>query len=445
MFSRKLHLHLGKTISTLSALAFSTLLTPTFADEVDQNIMYVGDSLTHGYSSSSYRWHLHKVLIDSGRVYTELGILTGNTGKNQLKAGSSYRGQLFENVHSAQSSARSWEISGLRAGPRFQGTHLENWLGLDDKTAAGKSYTGKTFAGEQAPDIFVLMIGTNDLLSDNEREKGGLPAVAAREIKELLANVKKISKSMRKANPKAVLYLCTVPAWANHRTVGGEEWREAVVQYNKKLTAWAKGQKNIILVDVNRGLVGEGLTAHPDFYIADGIHFNEQGNLLIAGNIAEAMRLPTRTAGLSARLAKELKNDADASKDEAITAIMNPQISATYTLATGQKAATLKLTPHAIIWQSGNNAKMQQALYAGDISKTKRALRVAWVKGDPANNIAEGFYVWLGNQLIGEALPAESDSSSAKGITASEKRGLIVCDRSGSYAPHHKVNQLPVK
>ncbi len=427
----------------LSALLLAPILAPAFAEEADMNIMYVGDSLTHGYSSSSYRWHLHKVLIDSGSSYKELGILTGNTGKNQLKAGSSYRGHIFENVHSAQSSARSWEISGLKTGPRFQGTHLENWLGLDDKTVAGKSYTGKTFVDDQAPDIFVLMIGTNDLLSDNEREKGGLPAVAAREIRELLANVKKICKSMREANPKAVIYLCTVPAWADHRTVGGEEWREAVVEYNKKLTAWVKGQKNTILVDVNRGLVGEGLTAHPDFYIADGIHFNEQGNLLIAGNIAEAMRLPTRTAGLSARLQKELKKDAEASKDEAITAIINPQISAIYTLHTGLKTATLKVTSHEISWQSGKNAATQQALYAGEVGKTKRAIRIAWVKGDPANNISEGFYVWLGNQLIGEALSAETDSASAKGVITSDNRGLIICDRSGSYAPHHKANLVP--
>ena len=30
------------------------------------NVMFVGDSITHGYGAPSYRWPLHKIFVDNG-------------------------------------------------------------------------------------------------------------------------------------------------------------------------------------------------------------------------------------------------------------------------------------------------------------------------------------------------------------------------------------------
>ncbi len=413
-------------------LASTLLLTAlpafyTYASE--QKIMYVGDSLTHGYSSSSYRWHLHKMLVDSELEYSELGINKGNVGKNQLKAGSSYRAVPFENIHSAQSSARAWEIAGFRAGSRFAGTKLDNWLGLDSQTAAQKAYTGQSFAGDQAPDIFVMMIGTNDLLSDNQKEPKGLPGVAAREIRELLTHVASISKSMLKGNPKAKIYLMTVPAWGDHRHLNLDDWRKAVAKYNKALAKWAKGKKNITLIDASQGLIAEGLKAHRDFFIEDGLHFSEQGNLLIAGNIARAMGLSGRTAGLERKGHKELNTE---QKGDGLTIDMSPNALGRYGIGNGQLQAGLEITPNLITWRSG---EVRKALYAGKQGISKKRVRVTWVKGDASKGIDQGYYVWLGNQLIGEALPSQATSAMKGCFPNKECEATIIIDKSASYAP----------
>ncbi len=400
--------------------------------EESQGIMCVGDSLTHGYSSSSYRWHLHKMLVDAGFDYEEQGVLTGNTGQNRLPAGSSYRGVPFHNLHASQSSARAWEISGHRAGPRFSGSNIENWLGLDVLTASRKSYQGKKYTGGDVPDIFVLMIGSNDLLSDNEKEPQGLPAVASREIKELLGNVNLIIKAMRKANPEAHIYLLTVPAWAKHPVLDIMDWRKAVDKYNKALARWARTQKNVKLINTNRGLVAEGLAAEQGFYISDGLHFNEQGNLLIAGNIARAMGLAARTAGLERRGEDALDAAAPDKADDALTLILHANAMGRYALSNGRDSAEIVVEARRIWWQSGGTKRL---LYAGNLSKEKEKIRVAWVQGNQSEGISAGYYVWLGGQLIGEALPS-TQSESPKGVIPSKgSKGQPLLVKSGSYAP----------
>lgn len=53
------------------------------------NVMYVGDSITHGVNSGSYRWALHKIFADNGISYSTAGINTGNYSGG-VAAGISY-------------------------------------------------------------------------------------------------------------------------------------------------------------------------------------------------------------------------------------------------------------------------------------------------------------------------------------------------------------------
>lgn len=93
------------------------------------NVMYVGDSITHGVNSGSYRWALHKIFADNGISYKAEGVKTGNYSGG-VTAGTSYGGQIFNNEHSSQASARAWEISGRSSGIRFDGSNIYNWLGF---------------------------------------------------------------------------------------------------------------------------------------------------------------------------------------------------------------------------------------------------------------------------------------------------------------------------
>lgn len=93
------------------------------------NVMYVGDSITHGVNSASYRWALHKIFTDNGISYQAEGVKTGNYSGG-VTVGTSYGGQIFNNEHSSQASARAWEISGRNSGSRFDGSNIYNWLGF---------------------------------------------------------------------------------------------------------------------------------------------------------------------------------------------------------------------------------------------------------------------------------------------------------------------------
>ena len=132
------------------------------------NVMYVGDSITHGVNSGSYRWALHKIFADNGISYSTAGINTGNYSGG-VAAGISYGGRVFNNAHSSQASARAYEIAGRADGANyghFNGSNISNWLGLSTEKTKGGTYTGQTFTGTAAPDTFFILVGTNDLLSD---------------------------------------------------------------------------------------------------------------------------------------------------------------------------------------------------------------------------------------------------------------------------------------
>ena len=63
----------------LAALAAAfPAATAAPADTELGNVMFVGDSITHGVNSASYRWALHKIFTDNGISYRAEGVKTGN-------------------------------------------------------------------------------------------------------------------------------------------------------------------------------------------------------------------------------------------------------------------------------------------------------------------------------------------------------------------------------
>ena len=61
----------------------------------------------------------------------------------------------------------------------------------------------------------------------------------------------------------------------------------------------------------------------------------------------------------------------------------------------------LHVTESAILW----GEKKDKVLYTADMSANTQELRVAYVDGNEAEGRTPGYYVWLGEHLIGEALP----------------------------------------
>lgn len=142
----RLPLSLRSALLACSVL-FTTVASASVSDGNLGNVMYIGDSITHGVNSGSWRWAMHKIFTDNGVSYTEKGIMTGNFSGG-VAAGTSYGGKIFQNIHSSAASARTYEIAGRANGSnygRFDGSNIKNWLGLSTEKTKGGSYAGQTF------------------------------------------------------------------------------------------------------------------------------------------------------------------------------------------------------------------------------------------------------------------------------------------------------------
>ncbi len=448
------------------------------------DVMYVGDSITHGYYSASYRWALHKILVDNGVTYNEVGFNTDNTGGDY--AGDSYRGYTFDNKHSATSGIRAWDVAGKTS-----------------KT--GTTYVDSPINGvldtlESPVSTFVLLLGTNDLLSDNNPLTESALATVTNNllgVDRCSGDIGHIVDAMYESSPDAIVYVASIPCWTAHSNNDGAEPHESVAHYNESLKTWfdnySTSQPNMRYVDVNRGLID--VSSEKAFYgvksmfrspSSDGLHPNSQGELIIAGNMARAMGIGGRTAGAERKAAKAFSRvienavtetggssnlaltpsastiefawvDADTplTPSGGYTAELmgftfgngaangwNTTDNFSFTIGNGTSYGTLDINEAYIQWNgdvvfSDNGSQ----LFSYDMSTLTENIRMAYVVGDAANGIAGGYYVWLGDMLIGEALAGTTSTDAVNGVKLSYSGSSyytlqgVAMDATGTYAP----------
>lgn len=267
--------------------------------------MYIGDSITHGVNSGSWRWAMHKIFTDNGVSYTEKGIMTGNFSGG-VAAGTSYGGKIFQNIHSSAASARTYEIAGRANGSnygRFDGSNIKNWLGLSTEKTKGGSYAGQTFTGANKPDTFFLLSGTNDLLSDGDNNSLFYRLDGVTSL--LLGDMDSIVSSIRTANSQASILVMTIPCWTQHSNGNLAETHQAVASYNESLKEWGTNNaaNGVKVIDINAGII-DAASSTPFYGVrsmfnnptADGLHPNAQGDLLMAGNLAKGIGYAGRSA-----------------------------------------------------------------------------------------------------------------------------------------------------
>lgn len=401
-------------------------------------VMFVGDSITHGFGTSSYRWSLHKILVDNGVKFTVVGVTQGNLRAQEgTLPGTLYAGVPFNNRHSAMSSERAWEVAGrANTSGRLGNSNIFDWLGLDS------SYKGpyRIDPTTEMPDVFVLLIGTNDTFSDYGRRGGFGREDFYKEVSHnLLApggDMDTIVDAMRKANPKARILLLSIPTWHDGTPHSNSPADYAALQrINAELAAWAE-KKKLELVDVNRGLVDVTRTDKPGvgeaqfFSPQDHLHPTPQGDMLIADTVADALGVAGRTVGLQRKATAELpltnvfRYQIEPQEWSSLD-VSNGVTVALSGLRVGNGAADglndssaksvrlqvcrpdaefcgiLSISESCIRWNDNT------ILYRTDMSQNTKDLRVAWVPGNESENRPQGFYVWLGDSLIGEALPSK--------------------------------------
>ena len=449
------------------------------------NVMYVGDSITDGVNGqASWRYAFFKILTDVGVTQNEEGYYQHTQSSGKITT-AEYRGVTFQNNHSSKASARSYEVAGTKNGGRFDSTNIKNWLGQSTTTTTGGTYSGPTFTGAAAPDTYFMLLGTNDLLSDisgtltDAQYAGVLKAVLGYQdgaFDGTSGTFDVIMSSMVKSNADAEIVILDMPTWYGYRTSGATHAEQSdfyrQMDFNMMLREWAASKANadnITVVNVNTGLIAladaKVNTGIQGMFINDGLHPSNQGELIIAGNVAKGLGYGGRTMGRARRGAAtftDLNLIVPASGSSTKTwAEAGITVSGSYTvdiaslmvgdggtpgqpstwqtgnvfsltLGNGSRTGTLNVSEAYIQWGS-------TILYSADMSQNADALRVSYItSADLPAGSTEGYYVWLGDMLIGEGLG--SSSGTLNGVTVSHSTSSPVTAGAitaiaGAFAP----------
>ena len=521
---------------------------PFVSQKTDGNtvgrIMFIGDSITHGEYDATWRWQLFKSFVDNDTEYQIAGPKAGlnhttpfTTTDFNITGENSYGGVEFDNLHYAQSSGRTRNIIN-GGGVAATYNYVVNGESHTDTTGAGASYGGSANSADKVGqrydcNSYVMLMGTNDLLSDTRDndyvekyveiaksllggsvtgtgdQQGNRTLSWSRTDSDGWGNVGTIISEMNMVEGDT-FYLLSVPTWARSGNHNNYADHTSALAYNSLLSQWVEAynaahanQGTVVYVDINKGLVD--VTENIPFYSnraffnngKDGLHPSQQGSLIIAGNIAQAIGLGGRTAGLSRADAttegtswtaadqiqmkltsagapvtlasgafsaaqgytvdfQGLFGDGavggwlDASKDYAnsvsmLTTFSTVSNALTFTVGDGTSTGTLKLSEGYVLW---NDAQGDHVLYSRDNSQAGDNLRIAYTAGSVEDNIGAGYYVWLGDMLIGQALSAGTGTA-LNGISISVSgTGTGTVNRltysNTGYAPLIGASPIPV-
>ena len=437
--------------------------------------------------------------IENEIVGPRSGYHTGFSGLDDRdKHSTAYGGVEFDNVHLAQSSGRTHNIISGSVSYTVNGVSYGTGVnyGGHSTASAGESFDCNTFVCMMGTNDLLSDVGKNAAASaytgQMQKMLGGTVSLdSSTNTWRWEANTNHlgtmgiiVSDVVNSDND--TFYVMSVPTWGVKNSKHGldDTCRAAAEQYNGLLKQWvnhwntdtsASTQGKVVYVEVNRGLVDvtAGKFIAPDAFMnaSDGLHPTEQGALIIAGNLAQGMGIGGRTAGLERQDTSAWKSTTVGTVSDGANAILVGENAFTmdngYTvdfsaafgngvtggwlsadkalsisLGDGTNSGTLNLSEGYIMWGS-------DILYCADTSTlsgtsdlpqtaTNNNLRIAWHNGNSAENVMQGYYVWLGDMLIGQGLSA-TGGQGLNGIlfSASGADGSItnLTWTNGSYAP----------
>ncbi|MGN0835223.1 MAG: hypothetical protein ACI4QA_05290 [Candidatus Spyradosoma sp.] len=419
---------------------------------------------------ASWRYALFKHFVDAGEEFFPMGTTVGARGNTDVSAlCPPYRGVAFTNVSEAAASARAYQYAGHVADGKFRADpgsafppenrgpvtiklgQKNPFTGTDEffDGTARKKYVGETYRsryGARRPDTLCVLIGINDLYDARE----GNAAIAE--------HVHGIVKAFQKHNLKIRVHVFELlPTGRDNGT--GTTGKNNYIPYNEYLRGvvrkWSTASSKVTLDRISDGFYAES-GAMID--TARGAHPNRQGELIVAGNAARALGLPQRSAGLERRGNAELASAAEnlasgkfsrkgagvsASGDRAVfasgegestlawawnkkgkarefTLAFSAKLDATaradnalcVVVGNGAEAGVLAVREEGVFWNDallyGADALGDKAHNSFSTTKTAAALRVAWLDGNARAGVPGGFYVWLGDVLVGEALSGDA-------------------------------------
>lgn len=401
-----------------------------------ERVMFVGDSITHGVGAGSYRWPLHRLWVDNGMPFEVVGVHVGNHSGG-IAPGTEYGGVGFNNRHSAMCSERAYEIAGRRNDSgRLGDSNIRDWLGLNRVYAGSYRIDPVT----QMPDMFFILIGTNDALGENA-DKGGIGA--GDNLATLRNNMLGeggdmdcIITAMREANPNADIVVLSIPGWHDAIQPDNTEAADfaAVLEFNREYARWSKS-RNVTFVDISSALrdytrADKPGAAVPDFLQPfDHLHPSPQGDLLIAGAVAQKLGWPGATAGLPRREVPvrvgtpRLMSREKQREQGAFTCCVRLDMPPSRSLCSGKVLADICCgSGNLQVLDSGVRWGENQLLIGRPVDEPE-TFTIAYTPSPTPTGAAPGYYVWLGERLIGEALPGNMPAATA-GVNIRKSHGV---------------------
>ncbi|MGN0860714.1 MAG: GDSL-type esterase/lipase family protein [Candidatus Spyradosoma sp.] len=470
-------------------------IVPAGAETPDiGDIVFVGDSITqaNGTDAVSYRYSLWKHFVDSGVAYSPVGSMTiYQNGSSTSSLVSTYLGQTFDNTNEGHFGWDvAWVVSGESQGSRPNTG--QNTGGLADWIA--------TYSN--APETATILMGVNDL------SRAG-PAYS---LETILANTKSVVETLQANSPGITVHVFSVLPSAQASWGSGRSPRAACAEYDALLKAavesgaWNTETSVVLYHDITAGF-----DPTSGVHTYDALHPKAQGELIVAANMARALGLEQRTAGLTRRGNAALASQAsfgNASGGNGVVArvtggqsaaefsntseywtvndaghiVVNSPLSGGTDLrttwggdadATSAHEFTVSLTLK--MNESSDSSKNffgvfggngldqvgvlfvgESGIYWGDTSAASllygqtnatymdqfmmqeaHTLRMAWI-AERENGAAEGFYVWLDDMLIGEALSGNTDAT----IVGNYKDTLLFGDIGKDYVTSAEIFAL---
>ena len=484
-------------IAALASVSFTTLSTGSAyaADAASTDvgkILFMGDSITHGVHDQTYRWQLFKSFVDNGITFDINGPRSGYNSaiQNMNDAGDAYGGVSFENLHYAEASGRAYQMISGQGHYTGQPVSLIGQTDYDTYTLL--IGTNDILSDTKDPVSYATYADKFDnLLGGTVSYSGADKSLDAKwtwtKGATMDGNLNTILNNMN-LGAGDNFYVLSIPVWAsghgNHNTASDHA---AVAGYNTLLEQWVAeynktSQANVQFVDVNKGLADVTILStqsaegpYDFFRNADRLHPSQQGSIIMAGNLNRAMGLAGRTAGLSRSATTEA--GWTAAPEQAVTlnsgdfaTLLNntfiedqgytidfkatfgngeqegwldaglhrgslagaAQNTLAITIGDGVNGGTLNLSEGYVMWGDS-------ILYCQDNSRAdNETIRIAFHNGNTAQNVAGGYYVWLGDMLIGQGLGA-TGGSGLNGVSvvatggSATLTGLMYADT--AYAP----------
>lgn len=338
-----------------------------------------------------------------------------------------------------------------------------------------KKYTGDTYKslyGNKKVDTLCILIGINDLYDAWEPHE------------KIAEHIQNIVSAYQKHNPAVRVHVFELlPTGADNGT--GTHGKNNFSPYNEYLrgivSRWSKGKSVVTCDDIAQGFYAE------DGSMIDtsrGAHPNAQGELIVGGNIARVLGVGQRTAGLKRLTPDALPiriNLADAAKKKGWKLDAKKRLTLSTDLSGGsdfrrewKNAKSTRAHPFTaafkfkmnetgrsdnmlgIICGNGADAGLllvsESGIYWNDtktllygskpgirenkvFTKKPVKIRIVWKQKDETEG---GFYVWLEDQLIGEALKATSDTA----VTNNYKNTFLIGDLGNDYAVNATISEI---